>query len=166
MDTIWSGWYLKKYLYNGVSCCGRLLLSRRLLWLKIIICLFNAPINVKPATGRGGGGVEKVGHRAGIWHFPKNSVKFPTPGKNVRSNITEIPHPGKWFVVKGLQKFKYPYPRDSKIIQMPYPQAKVINQIPALCPAFSHTPHPPHHSPVGFTLIGAQCAIEQKVVFC
>lgn len=32
------------------------------------------------------------------------------------------------------QKFKYPYPRDSKIIQMPYPWAKMIDQIPALCP--------------------------------
>ena len=36
------------------------------------------------------------------------------------------------------QKFKYPYPWDSKIIQMPYPRAKAIDQIPALCPAFSH----------------------------
>ena len=26
--------------------------------------------------------------------FQKNAVKFPTPGKNVRSNVTEIPHPG------------------------------------------------------------------------
>ena len=33
------------------------------------------------------------------------------------------------------QKFKYPYPRDSKIIQMPYPRAKTIDQNPALCPA-------------------------------
>ena len=33
------------------------------------------------------------------------------------------------------QKFKYPYPRDSKIIQMPYPRAKVIDQNSALCPA-------------------------------
>ena len=31
------------------------------------------------------------------------------------------------------QKFKYPYPRDSKIIQMLYPRAKTINQNPALC---------------------------------
>ena len=38
-------------------------------------------------------------------------------------------------MVKGLQKFKYPYPWDSKIIQMPYPRAKAIDQIPALCPA-------------------------------
>ena len=43
------------------------------------------------------------------------------------------------------QKFKYSYSRDSKIIQMPYPRAKAIDQIPALCP-------PP---PAGLTLIGA-----------
>ena len=28
----------------------------------------------------------------------------------------------------------YPYPQDSKIIQLPYPRAKAIDQIPALCP--------------------------------
>ena len=28
------------------------------------------------------------------------------------------------------QKFKYPYSRDSRIIQMPYPRAKAIDQIP------------------------------------
>ena len=33
------------------------------------------------------------------------------------------------------QKFKYPHPRDSKIIQMPYTRAKAIDQNPALCPA-------------------------------
>ena len=48
------------------------------------------------------------------------------------------------------QKFKYPYPRDSKIIQMPYPRAKAIDQNPALCPA---SPHPPPTA--GLTLIGA-----------
>ena len=32
------------------------------------------------------------------------------------------------------QKFQYPYPRDGKIIQMPYPWAKAIDQNPALCP--------------------------------
>ena len=31
------------------------------------------------------------------------------------------------------QKLKYPYPRDSKIIQMSYPRAKAIDQNPALC---------------------------------
>ena len=55
------------------------------------------------------------------------------------------------------QKFKYPYPRDSKIIQMPYPRAKAIDQKPALCP-----PHPRRldidrcitfHKPVSFNSI-------------
>ena len=38
------------------------------------------------------------------------------------------------------QKFKYPNPRDSKIIQMPYPRAEAIDQIPVLCPASSPPP--------------------------
>ena len=50
---------------------------------------------------------------------------------------------------KHEQKFKYPYPRDSKIIQMPYPWAKAINQNPALCPVSPPLP------PTGLTLIGA-----------
>ena len=33
------------------------------------------------------------------------------------------------------QKFKYPFSRDSKIIQILYPRAKAIDQISALCPA-------------------------------
>ena len=33
------------------------------------------------------------------------------------------------------QKLKYPCSRDSKIIQMPYPWARAIDQIAALCPA-------------------------------
>lgn len=32
----------------------------------------------------------------------------------MRWNITEIPHPRKWFVVKCLQNFIYPYPLASK----------------------------------------------------
>ena len=32
------------------------------------------------------------------------------------------------------QKFRYPYPRDSKKIQVPYQRAKAIDQKPALCP--------------------------------
>ena len=47
----------------------------------------NAPINVKPGRGVGG-----IGRYFDI--FQKIAVKFPTPGKNVRSNITEIPRPG------------------------------------------------------------------------
>ena len=45
------------------------------------------------------------------------------------------------------QKFKYPYPRESKIIQMPYPRAKTADQIPTLPP---YAPPPP----AGLTLIG------------
>ena len=41
------------------------------------------------------------------------------------------------------EKFKYPYPRDSKIIQMPYPGAKAVDQNPALCPASPPPPPPP-----------------------
>ena len=48
------------------------------------------------------------------------------------------------------QKLKYPYSRDSRIIQMPYPRAKAIDQIPALCPAFLPPP-----TPAGLTLIDA-----------
>ena len=44
------------------------------------------------------------------------------------------------------QKFRYPYPRDSKKFQMPYPRAKAIDQNPTLCPA---------SPPAGLTLIGA-----------
>ena len=40
------------------------------------------------------------------------------------------------------QKFKYPY---SKIIQMPYPRAKAIDQIPALCLPPPPPPPPPSH---------------------
>ena len=66
---------------------------------------------------------------------PAKPIGDPLPwAKNVRSNITEISQPGKWFVVTGTQKNSN-VPWDSKIIQMPYPGAKVINQIPTLCPA-------------------------------
>ena len=50
------------------------------------------------------------------------------------------------------KKFKYPYPQDSKIIQMPYPRAKAINQIPAVCPTF---PPPSPLSSAGLLLMGA-----------
>ena len=43
------------------------------------------------------------------------------------------------------QKFKYLYLQDSKIIQMPYPRAQGIDQIPALGPTSRPTspPTPP-----------------------
>ena len=47
---------------------------------------FYAPINVKPAGGRRGIGRD-------FYIFRKIIVKFPTPGKNVRSNITKFPAP-------------------------------------------------------------------------
>ena len=66
-----------------------------------------------------------------------------SPGKNVRSNITKNFLPREMIFGHGHeQKFRYPYPRDSKRIQMPYPWAKAIDKNPALCPA-------------GLTLIGA-----------
>ena len=52
------------------------------------------------------------------------------------------------------QKFKLPYPQDSKIIQMPYPRAKAIDQIPMPC----LPPPSPPPPPAGLTLIGALIA--------
>ena len=95
-------------------------------------------------------GEAEVGHRVGIWHFPINWCKIPYPPKcekNVRSEINEIPQPGNdlW---SQARKNSNKLPHCSKIIPMPYPEAKAIDQIPALCPASS----PP---PAGLTLIGA-----------
>ena len=85
-------------------------------------------------------------HRAGFWLFPKKllSNSLP-PGKNARSNIAEILRPGNDFWSRAPKKFKYPYPRDGKIIQMLYPRAKAIDQNPALCPAFPPSPQPAWH---------------------
>ena len=56
--------------------------------LDIEIPFSNAPINIKPVGG---------GERRGIgWDFDifqKITVKFPTPCKNVRSNIAKFPTP-------------------------------------------------------------------------
>ena len=82
-----------------------------------------------PAGGRGG--------RRGIGRdfdiFQKIAVKFPNPGQKseVKYNWNSPP----WEMICGHgheQKFKYPYPQDSKIIQMPYPRAKAIDQNPAV----------------------------------
>ena len=65
---------------------------------------------------------------------------FLPPGKNVRSNITEILHPKAQEMICGHgheQKFRYHYPLYSTKIQKPYPQAKAIDQNPALCPNFN-----------------------------
>ena len=39
------------------------------------------------------GGGERRGIGWGFDIFQKIAAKFPTPGKNVRSNVTEIPNP-------------------------------------------------------------------------
>ena len=71
--------------------------------------------------------------------FPKTAVRFPTPEQKceVKDNWNSPPQE----MICG-QKFKYPYSQNSKIIQMPYPRAKAIDQIPALCPA---SPPPASH---------------------
>ena len=74
----------------------------------------------------------------------------------MRSNITEILHPKAQEMICGHgheQKFKYPYSRDSKIIQMPYPRAKAIDQIAALCPASPRA---------GLTVIGALSFLDAR----
>ena len=43
----------------------------------------------------------------------------------------------------GEERFKYPVPRENKIIQMPYTRANKDNQIPTPCPAPPPTPPPP-----------------------
>ena len=69
--------------------------------------------------------------------FPKIAVKFSTPGQicEVKYNWNSPPQE----MICG-QKFKCPYSRESKINQVPFPRAKAIDQIPALCPA-----PPPSH---------------------
>ena len=64
------------------------------------------------------------------------------PGKNVRSNITKLPTPGKDLWSRARKTLKYPYPGDSKIIQIPYPRAKAIDKNPGPMPRLS--PPPPH----------------------
>ena len=76
------------------------------------------------------------GIQGGILTFSKKiAVKFPTPGKNVRSNITEIPCPGNDLWSRARTKIQISLPPDSKIIQMLYPRAKAIDQNPTVCPA-------------------------------
>ena len=89
--------------------------------------------------GRGGGS----GAWGGALTFSqKNAVKFPTPGQKCEVKYNWNSQPRKWFVVTGM---------NSKTLQMPYPWAKAINQIPALCPTSPPSPHP-----AGLTLIITQ----------
>ena len=69
--------------------------------------------------GEGGGG-RCIGRDCDISH--KIAVKFPTPGQKceVKYNWNSLPRS------QLREKLKYPYPRESKIIQMPYPWAKEI----------------------------------------
>ena len=68
--------------------------------------------------------------------------------RNVGTTFSSsLPQRNRWQILPHRgheQKFKYSYPRDSKIIQMPDPRAKAIDQYPALCPA---SPLPPPHPP-------------------
>ena len=85
--------------------------------------------------GVGGGGGERRGIGRDFDIFPKITVKFPTPGKKCEVRYNWNSPPQEMTCGHGHeQKFKYPYSQDSKIIQMPYPRTKAIDQIPALCP--------------------------------
>ena len=64
----------------------------------------------------------------------------------MRSNITVIPHPGNYLWSQAQTKIQISLPpgQQDTVTQMPYPQAKAIDQIPALCPT----------SPADLALIG------------
>ena len=76
---------------------------------------------------------EEAGHRVGFWHFPKHCCQIPYPQAKMWGQIY-LKFPAREMICDHghEQKFKYPYPRDSKIIQIPYPWAKAIDQNPAL----------------------------------
>ena len=98
----------------------------------------NTPINVKLTDGR-----EEAAHRDDNLYFPKECCQNPYPQGNVRPNITDFFPPREMICGhRHKQKFKHHYPGNSKIIQMPHPGAKAINQTPALCPTFPN-PRPP-----------------------
>ena len=94
-------------------------------------------MHLSMSSRRGGGGVRR-GIERDFDIFPKITVKFSTPGQKceVKYNWISSPQEMIWGH-RHVQKFKYTYSRDSKIIQMPYPRAKAIDQIPTLCPASS-----------------------------
>ena len=81
------------------------------IWCGFGNCKYFAPINVKPAGRRRG-----IGRDFDI--FPKIAVKFPTPGQECEAKYYWNFPPQE--MICG-QKFKYPYSRDRKIIQMPNP---------------------------------------------
>ena len=99
----------------------------------------------------GGWGVGGGAYGGDLTFFQKIAVKFPTTRKKCEVKYNRNPPPREMICGYGHeQKFKYRYPRDSKIFQLPSPRAKAIDQIPALCLTF---PSPP--PPTGWTLICA-----------
>ena len=87
----------------------------------------------------GGGGGEGRGIGRDFDIFQKIAVKFPSPGQKCEVKYNWNSPTREMICGRGHeQKFKHPYPLDSKIIQMPYPRFKAIDPNPALCPA-SHT---------------------------
>ena len=101
-------WYEIQFYFNPCMCTS---IAMMLTLIFFYLCLNNAPINVKPAGGRRGIGRD-------FYISPKTNVKFPTPGQKceVKCNWNSPPQE----MICG-QKFKYPYSRDRKIIQMPNP---------------------------------------------
>ena len=83
-------------------------------------------MHLSMSSRREGGGRRGIGRDSDI--FPKIAVKFPTPGQKceVKYNWNSSPQEMIWGH-RHEQKFKYPYSRDSNIIQMLYPRAKVID---------------------------------------
>ena len=59
--------------------------------------------------------------------FQNIAAKFPTPGQKCDFKITNSAPRKMNCGHEHEQKFKYPYPRDSKIIQIPYLRAKAID---------------------------------------
>ena len=91
------------------------------------------PINVKQAGGRG-----RQGIRQGFKFSKKNCCEIPYPTrKNVRSNITEIPHPENdlWSRARTKIQISLPPGQQDNSNALP-PGQSMIDQIPALCPAF------------------------------
>ena len=72
--------------------------------------------------------------------FQKIAVKFPTPAKNVRSNITEIPHPGNDLWSRAWTKIQIYLPPGQQDNSNTLPRPKATDQNLALCPT---SPPPP-----------------------
>ena len=99
---------------------------------------YNAPINVKPAGGEGGGR-----RRQGMgWGFDITAHAWNVEvGKNVFGLSLFRPSRQSNISTSGEERFKYPLPWENKISQMPYPRANKDNQIPTPCPACPRRRH-------------------------